>query len=165
MKLEALFITQGAKLDSFQFDITIKEGFHWTNVVPDYPVEIGSPTNSHIIPKADLFDIEGIVTRTPIAVDRESQGRQNYEMASTQLRTLFNQGIVFFVQTSEGPFTNLAIERISQMNTPKTDGHKVYALRLKQFNWTGIGFSNDFQLPTGPPPPAHTAGSVSIGSH
>lgn len=65
--LTLLFGRKGAKIGELQLDATIRESHKYDAEITDYPVEEGFDINDNIRKMPEQYDMEGIVTNSPIS--------------------------------------------------------------------------------------------------
>lgn len=154
-----MFIGTDREFGGIEMDAVLVEQYDMSSTVTDHPVDIGSDISDHIIRQPVGYLIQGVVTDTPMGlVAALEQLGSNVNVALNFLRenllgeeprneatsrslaafqalaALWEDGVVFDVQTGMGLYPNMAILSIQVSVDQNTAGHLNFVARLRQLN-------------------------------
>ena len=116
--LTLLFNRKAAKVGELQFDATIRESHQYNAEITDFPVEEGFDINDNIRKLPERYDMEGVVTNSPIVsvfndlIIDVVKGNSNTNQARVNSRT------------GEGTFVEVAQNRLLALAGRKIKGQE-----------------------------------------
>lgn len=158
-----MFIGTDREFGGIEMDAILTEQYDMSSTVTDHPVDIGSDISDHIIRQPVGYLIQGVVTDTPMGLlaaleqigntvntavnflrenllgeEPQNEATSRSLAAFQALVALWEDGVLFDVQTGMGLYQDMSILNIQVSVDQNTAGHLNFVARLRQIKRVAV---------------------------